>query len=186
MHRESQYLLHHHQQQQQQNPRSSAGGFELDKPDLALHYPPHLQNPQYSLFQAQSLLPTHKPLPYDYNSYPSTLPSDSPAIAAKQLMTNPRDCESGSEGLRYQVPEPAGNVEVGTCEPAAQEMGAGRDHDQGMSEWGVIDRLVATSHIGNEESSKGIRFEDANAQSVHQINQLSLRGEMDFWGYAGK
>ncbi|XP_061359411.1 protein BEARSKIN2-like [Gastrolobium bilobum] len=168
MHRENQYLLH-----QQQNPRNPSG-FELDKPELALHYP-HLQNPQYSLFQSQPLLHTQKPLVYDY-SYASSLPSD-PPIIAKQLMTNPRDCESGSDGLRYQVSEPG--MEVGSCEPA-QEMGAGRS--EGMNEWGVLDRLV-TTHLGNEDSTKGVRFEDANPQSVHQINQLSLRGEMDFWGY---
>ncbi|KAK4285040.1 hypothetical protein QN277_001787 [Acacia crassicarpa] len=187
--RESQYLLLH-----QQNPRtSSSSGFQLEKPELALHYPPHLQNPQYSLFQAQALLPpaTH------YTSYSSALPSDTPSLAAKQLMTNPAatgDCDSGgggSEGLRYQVSETA-NMEVGTCEPTGhQEIGTTRE-DQGFNEWGVLDRLVVTSsshhhHIGNEESSKGVRFEDANnPQSVHQINhqqQLSLRGEVDFWGY---
>ena len=170
MQRESQYLL---------NPRnpSSASGFELDKPELALHYP-HMQNPQYSLFHTQSLLPTHKPIVYDY-SYASTLPSDSPVVA-KQLMSNPRDCDSGSEGLRYQVPEPG--LEVGTCEQAHQDIATGRD--EGMNEWGVLDRLVSvSSHLGNEESSKGVRFEGANVQSVQPINQLSLRGEMDFWGY---
>ncbi|XP_054817189.1 protein BEARSKIN2 [Prosopis cineraria] len=186
MHRESQYLLHHHHHQQQPNPRNSSG-FELQKPELALHYPPHLQNPQYSLFQAQPLLPAH------FNSYSSSaLTSDhTPALAAKQLMTNPAgDCDSGSEGLRYQVSAETGNMEVGTCEPSGQEIGTGRE-DQGFNEWGVFDRLVVTSHhhLGNEESSKGVRFEDnANAQqSVHQINhhqqQLSLRGEVDFWGY---
>ena len=173
MHRENQYLLHQHQ-----NPRNnpSSSGFELDKPELGLHYP-HLQNPQYSLFQSQQpLLQTHKPMVYDY-SYEPALPSEPPVIV-KQLMTNPRDCESGSEGLRYQVSEPG--MEVGSCEQA-QEMGGGRG--EGMNEWGVLDRLV-TSHLGNEDSAnKGVRFEDANPQSVHQINQLSLRGEMDFWGY---
>ncbi|XP_028805994.1 protein BEARSKIN2 [Neltuma alba] len=184
MRRESQYLMHHHHQQQQ-NPRNSSG-FQLEKPELALHYPPpHLQNPQYSLFQAQPLLPPAA----HYNSYSSALPSDTPSMAAKQLMTNPAgDCDSGgSEGLRYQVSE-TGNMEVGTCEPTGQEIGTGREDQGGFNEWGVLDRLVVTSHhLGNEESSKGVRFEDAsNPQSVHQINhqqQLSLRGEVDFWGY---
>lgn len=169
MNRENHYLLH-----QQQNPRNPSGsGFELDKPELGLHYP-HMQTPQYSLFQSQPLLQNHKPMAYDY-SYASALPSDPPVIV-KQLMTNPRDCESGSEGLRYQVSEPG--MEDGSCEGAA---GGGRG--EGMNEWGVLDRLV-TSHLGNEESTKGVRFEDANPQSVHHINQLSLRGEMDIWGYA--
>lgn len=91
-------------------------------------------------------------------------------------MTNPRDCESGSDhhhGLqRYQVSEPG--IEVGSCEPN-QEMGVGRNSHEGMNEWGVLDRLVSTTHQ---------EIDANNPQSVHQINQLSLRGEMDFWGYA--
>ncbi|KAL4389912.1 hypothetical protein HN51_010857 [Arachis hypogaea] len=187
MQRENHYLLHHHQQQQNPrngNPSSSSSGFdELDKPELGLHHYPHMQNPHYSLFHhSQPLLhpQAHKPIVYDY-SYTPALPSDPPVIA-KQLMTNPRDCDSGgSEGLRYQqVSEPG--MEVGSCEQA-QEMGAAaatRGGGEGMNEWGVLDRLV-TGNLGNEDSAnKGIRFEDANP---HQINQLSLRGEMDFWGY---
>ncbi|XP_057457037.1 protein BEARSKIN2-like [Lotus japonicus] len=171
MHRDNQYLL-----LQQQNTRNPSG-FELDKPELGLHHYPHLQNqPQYALFQSQQpLLQSHKPMVYNDYSYASSLPSDPPL---KQLMTNPRDCESGSDGLRYQVSE--SGMEVGSCEPP-QEMGGGRG--EGMNEWGVLDRLV-TSHLGNEDSTKEVRFDDANPQSVHQINQLSLRGEMDFWGYA--
>ena len=96
----------------------------------------------------------------------------------KQLMSNPRDCESGSENLRYQACEPG--LEVATCEPAQQMVTAGRD--EGMNEWAMLNRLV-TSQLGNEDPSKGIRFEDVNPSSVPQINQLSLRGEMDFWGY---
>ncbi|PQQ17598.1 protein BEARSKIN2 [Prunus yedoensis var. nudiflora] len=66
----------------------------------------------------------------------------------------------------------------------------GRDHhDQGgMNEWAMLDRLV-TSHLGNDQdsSSKGARYDqhaNAAASSVTQINNhLSLRGEMDLWGY---
>ncbi|CAL0334301.1 unnamed protein product [Lupinus luteus] len=179
-HRENHYLLHHHQhqQQQQQNPRNPSGsGFELDKPELGLHYPLlQQQNPHYSLFQSQqSLLQTHKDVDYDYSSYASGMPSVPPLIV-KQLMTNPKDCESASEGLRYQVSE--AGMEVGSCEAG----GGGGRTGEGMNEWGVLDRLV-TSHLGNnEDSTKAVRFEDA--ANPHNINQLSLRGEMDFWGYA--
>ncbi|KAJ7949627.1 NAC domain protein [Quillaja saponaria] len=150
MHRENQYLL----RQQQQNP---AGNFELNKPELSLHYS-HMQTPPYSLFQSQTLLPTHKPIVYDYSS---SLPSDNSPVMVKQFMSNPRDCESGSEaGLRYQVCE--AGLEVGNCE-TCPEMGSGRE-EQGISEWGMLDRLVnVTTHLGNEESAKGVRFEDANA-----------------------
>ncbi|PPD83665.1 hypothetical protein GOBAR_DD19390 [Gossypium barbadense] len=128
---------------------------ELNKAELALHYPPHIPTPthQYSLFHPQTLLPTHKSMTaYEYAPPPPVgLPSESShPIMIKQLMSsNPRDCDSGSESVRYQ------------CETGLE---------------------------GQDSSSKGVRFEDSNnngtnATSVHPINQLSLRGEMDFWGY---
>ncbi|CAL0329448.1 unnamed protein product [Lupinus luteus] len=171
MHRDNHYLLH---QQNLRNP--SDIGFELDKPELALHYPHLQQNPHYPLFQSQHpLLQPHKPMAYDY-SYASGIPSE-PPLMVKQLMTNPRDCESDNEGLRYQVSE--GGMEVGSCEAGTGEGRSG----EGMNEWGVLDRLV-TSHLGataNEDSSKGVRFEDA----PNPHHPLSLRGEiMDFWGYS--
>lgn len=84
--------------------------------------------------------------------------------------------------MRYQC-------ETG-LEGVAAGGGSGRDDEnEGMNEWGMLNRLV-TSHmgIGQDSSSKGVRFEDTNNNgtnptSVHPINQLSLRGEMDFWGY---
>ncbi|KAJ9676429.1 hypothetical protein PVL29_025111 [Vitis rotundifolia] len=146
---------------------------------LPFHYS-HIPTPQYSHnLQSQTLLPPHKPIAYDF----SPLPSDSP-VMIKQLMSNPRDCESaGSESLRYQPCEPG--MEVNTCEPGAHHhqhmVGPGRE--ESLSEWSMLDRLV-TSHLSHEDSSsKGVRFEDGNGSSVQQMNQLSLRGEMDFWGY---
>ncbi|XVE70317.1 hypothetical protein DITRI_Ditri10aG0062700 [Diplodiscus trichospermus] len=170
MHRSDQYLLRHqHNHNTQQN-------FELNKAELALHYPgmaTQTVTPQYSIFQPQTLV--HKPISYEY---PAALPSDSP-VMIKQLISNHRDCESGSESVRYKACETG--LEVGTCEPTQPMAVAGRD--EGLSEWSMLDRLV-TSHIGHEDSSKSVRFEDStNAPSVHLINQLSLRGEMDFWSY---
>ncbi|KAJ4847348.1 Protein BEARSKIN2 [Turnera subulata] len=168
MNRDNQYLLRQHQGSTTQLP------FELNKPELALHYT-HMTTPhQYSLLQSQTLLPIHKPIGYDYPA----LPSESP-IMVKQFMSNGRDCESGSESLRYQQAACEPGIEVGTCEPT-QQMVAGRE--EGMNEWAMLDRIV-TTQLGNEDSSKGVRYEDANAPSVTPINQLSLRGEMDFWGY---
>ncbi|XP_057992393.1 protein BEARSKIN2-like [Hevea brasiliensis] len=162
---------HHHEQ-----------AFELNKPELALHHHyPHMATPTphySSLFESQNLVPTH--------SYSSALASAVSPVMAKQFMSNTRDCESGSEtALRYPQSCEAG-LEVGTCEPNQhhQQMGVGRDdhHHQGLNEWSMLDRIV-TPHLGNDDSSKGVRFEDANSASVNPINQLSLRGEMDFWGY---
>lgn len=119
----------------------------------------------------------------------------------KQLMSNNnnvpiRDCDTstGSEScLRYQACEP-GLDEVGTCEPAGQNMVAAA----GGSEWAMLDRLVTSNdhelagHGHEDSSTKGVRFHqvDANASSAsdqinnpHHHHELSLRGEMDFWGY---
>ncbi|XP_039039606.1 protein BEARSKIN2-like [Hibiscus syriacus] len=134
------------------NPTTQQCLEELNKAELALHYP-SLHPPQYSIFQTQTQV--------GYNEYPP-------------LIGNPRDCESGSESGRYQ----AGLEGVG---------GARDDEIEGMNEWGMLDRLV-TSHVGiAQDSSKGLRFEASAAanggSSVHPINQLSFRGEMNFWDY---
>lgn len=144
-------------------------GFDLYKPDhhLALHYPhlPHYDSATIQA-QAQALVPAHKPMGYDFPG--------SPGLMVKQLISNPRDCESGgSESLPYQ----------GGCQQRLEEAVPGREDN--LNEWAVLDRLV-TPHVtgGGPEglgSSKRVGFEDANVP--HQINQLSLRAEMDFWGY---
>ncbi|KAJ9134889.1 hypothetical protein P3X46_032134 [Hevea brasiliensis] len=172
--KDSQFLVfqspttHHHQQ-----------AFELNKTELGLHYQyPHMAaiTPHYSPLQSQNLMPTH-----NYSSAPG---SGSP-VMAKQFISNARDCESGSESFRYPQSSEAG-LEVGTCEPANdhQQMGLGRDDDhQRLNEWSMLDGIV-TPHLGNDGSSKGVRFEDPNnASSVNPNNHLSLRGEMDFWGH---
>ncbi|KAE8699090.1 Protein BEARSKIN2 [Hibiscus syriacus] len=157
---------------------------ELKKAELALHYPPphhHMPTPtpQCHLFHTQTIVPTGK-VAIGYTEYasPVGLPSEShhQPIMIKQLMGNHRECESGSENVRYQA-----------CETGIEGVGGGRDDEnQGMNEWGMLDGLV-TSHIGlGQDSNKVVRFEDGaatNGTSVHPINQLSLRGEMDFWGY---
>ncbi|XP_041004274.1 protein BEARSKIN2-like [Juglans microcarpa x Juglans regia] len=184
MHRsENQYLAHQHH---------NKGNQPSFDPELALHQYSHIPAiSQYSLFQSQpGLFPTvdHKPqLGFDYSiQLPNN--SESPCIMVKQLMSNSRDCESGSESLRYQAAnscEP-GSLEVGTCsEPAvAQQMVTGRSEVEVMQQWAMLDRHLVTSDrgdLGNEDSSKGVIFEDINASSsVNQINPLSLRGEMDF------
>lgn len=175
---------------QQQQP------FELNKPaDLALHYSSHLQPSQYSLFPSSEALMSNSQKPLGGYEFGST-----------------RDCESGCDSFRYggshhqqQTCEPG--LEVSTCEEAqaqaqaqAQSViglgGANCRGDPGInSEWAI---LVAPPPMGNaphphqhqqDSSSKGKRFEieDSNQTPVnHHMNQLSLRGEMDFWGYSAK
>ncbi|CAN7092218.1 unnamed protein product [Brassica rapa subsp. narinosa] len=107
-----------------------------------------------------------------------------PSLGVDYSSGFPRDCESAaSEGLQYQQACEPG-LEVGTSETVANH-----NHQQGLGEWSMMDRLV-TCHLGNEDSSRGIRFEDGNnnssavVQPVPTSNQLSLRSEMDFWGYS--
>ncbi|KAM1118654.1 hypothetical protein ACFX2I_042939 [Malus domestica] len=83
-------------------------------------------------------------------------------------------CKSDSEGLRYQACEPV--LEVGTCEPnhqlntivegagAAGERDNNHDH-QRMSKWAMLDRLVTSHDLVNDQdsSSKGAAYKDANA-----------------------
>ncbi|KAJ4952707.1 hypothetical protein NE237_029539 [Protea cynaroides] len=145
--------------------------FDLYKPDdLALHYS-HIPAPPFSNIQPQALLHDLSTLPSD-TSNPSML---------MNLFSNQRDCDSGgSESLAGQIHYHSqqaceASLEVGTCESAQHQMVGGR----GLNDW---DMLV-NSHLGREDSSKGARFGDSNPTSVHQINQLSLCGEMDFWGY---
>ncbi|GAA0162292.1 hypothetical protein LIER_18415 [Lithospermum erythrorhizon] len=125
--------------------------------------------PQYSShIQVQNFMPTRKASTYDHFS---NIPSESP-IMVRQLMTNTRDCESRSENLRYQCCDESG-LEVGTCDVNATR-------EENINDWGIL----VNSQLGADDSSKGVRFEDdASVSSINQINQLSLRGEMDFWGY---
>ncbi|XP_043722627.1 protein BEARSKIN2-like [Telopea speciosissima] len=155
---------------------SNQPGFDLYKPDLALHYS-HIPALPYSNLQPQALLHDLSTLPSDTTTNPSML---------KNLLSIQRDCDSGggggSESLAGQIhfqPHQAceAGLEVGTCESAQQHLVGGRE--EGLNDWAML----VNSHLGQEDSSKGVRFGDANSTSVHQINQLSLRGEMDFWGY---
>ncbi|XP_023773275.1 protein BEARSKIN1 [Lactuca sativa] len=161
----NQYLQYQQTHQQQQN-------F-----DLGLNYNHH-QHPH--------LIPTHKPLGYGFLNLPS---EDSP-LMVRQLMTNPRECDSGScenqLDVGYQACEPG--LEVDTCEQV-QIMVNTNVREETVNGWGMVDRLV-TSHIGqpNEDvnSTKGmLRYRDdtTSSLSMQHVNQLSLRGEMDFWGY---
>ncbi|XP_057950503.1 protein BEARSKIN2-like [Malania oleifera] len=174
-HRDShQYLL-----RQQHNQYGSQHALELSKPhELALHYShiptvPH----EYPPAHVQSLIPTHKPISYDFP------PLDSPALMVKQLVSNhQRDCEN----LRYQSYTEPG-LEVGTCsgQPTQHLVNvAAAGREENLNEWAMLNHRVVTSdHLEQEDSSKGVRFEDTNASSVHRMSHLSLRNEMDFWGY---
>ncbi|PIA47040.1 hypothetical protein AQUCO_01400032v1 [Aquilegia coerulea] len=152
--------------------------FDLYKPELGLQYSNNINHPadtggiHYSSLQPQTLMlqaHNNKPIGYD-----------------PQLLSNQRDnCDSGSESLAA-----GGQVQY-------EQQGAALDHqsqqmvgerDEGLNDWTMLNGLVTPHQLGHEDSSSKpvVRFEDStNASSVNQINQqLSIRGEMDFWGYA--
>ncbi|CAM8914788.1 unnamed protein product [Rhodiola kirilowii] len=161
-----------------QQATSAAAGNSLDnhhiyKPtELALHYS-HLPMPHYnSLLQAPqtTLIPSST---HAYSNNGHGLGSDESPVMVKQFMSNPRDqLESGSESMRYGQDT---GLEDGTCEA--------RGDDQSLGEWAMLDRLVTTtSHqIGGQQQHHGGSARDHT--HGNQINQLSLRSEMDFWGY---
>ncbi|KAI3761113.1 hypothetical protein L1987_51521 [Smallanthus sonchifolius] len=157
-----QYLTYQQQQQQQQSC------------DLGLNY-----THQYPHFIGT----THKPLGCGFLNLPS---EDSP-IMVRQLMSNRRECDSGScenqLDLGYPTCEPG--LEVDISEPTLNMIDASVREDT-SNEWGMIDRPV-TSHLvvqHNEDanSTKGmLRYRDdaTSSSSLQPINQLSLQG-MEF------
>ncbi|XP_057528053.1 protein BEARSKIN2-like [Amaranthus tricolor] len=79
---------------------------------------------------------------------------------------------------------------TGACEagPIALEIGpceSSNPHHQGINEWTMLDRVVGHQQDDDQQASA-----DNLTSAVHEMNQqqqqhqLSLRGEMDFWGYA--
>ncbi|CAI9105590.1 OLC1v1004539C1 [Oldenlandia corymbosa var. corymbosa] len=185
-----QYLLH-----QQQNQHHGLG--------MGLTYnslvPPAPSHPASNLLhlQAQSFIPTHEPplggggSYHDHYSAHLSLTESAlvPMMQVKQLVmsggaantattTPTRDCESGStdHGNNNNTLAPDHSHDQLGLE------GKGDDNDdQGqnnLSEWGVIDHgLVTTS---TAPSAHDHQPENNNNNNNH----LSLRGEMDFWGYA--
>ncbi|KAG6607548.1 Protein BEARSKIN2, partial [Cucurbita argyrosperma subsp. sororia] len=152
----SRTFMHNQLRQPQQN-YATHPTFELNKSDLALHYMPTTapsSHFSHPLFHPNISTLNHKPLGSAAAAY------DYPSLSSLP-------------------PDTPLMVKQLMSNPETDQPG------DGMTEpWAMLDRLV-TSHLGNEDSSKDVRFEDENGSpSVSQINQLSLRGEMDFWGYA--
>ncbi|GAB4861168.1 hypothetical protein Ancab_036325 [Ancistrocladus abbreviatus] len=166
--------------------------------ELGLHSYSHLPLPQphhdqYS-HHHPNLFPTHSDgvnnnneaigLYHEFST--RQLTTDQSPLMLKQLI--PRDCESaaaaaGSESLGYGPT--ANGLEV-VSSPQQQMVVASAGAAAAASEWAMpmLDRLVPPpTHSVNDDA-------DTNS-SLHQMNQqqqpdqqLSLRGEMNFWGYA--
>ncbi|XP_074314125.1 protein BEARSKIN2-like [Silene latifolia] len=84
--------------------------------------------------------------------------------------------------LLYQSGPEAGPTLEMAAEPSDPH------HHQGINEWTMLDRAVV-GHPQDDEVQGGNNNNNGNdlSSTVHDINQqqqqLSLRGEMDFWGY---
>ncbi|KAL9229928.1 hypothetical protein vseg_005341 [Gypsophila vaccaria] len=79
----------------------------------------------------------------------------------------------------YNNTEEAGpTLEMAACEPSDPHH---HHHHQGINEWTMLDRAV----VGDDEQGNGMptTVHDMSQQQQQQ-QQLSIRGEMDFWGYA--
>ncbi|KAK9054282.1 hypothetical protein SSX86_025360 [Deinandra increscens subsp. villosa] len=159
-----QYLTydHHHQQQQQQQQQNF---------DLGLNYA-HQQYPHL-------ISTTHKPPGCDFLN----LPSEESPIMVRQLMSNHRECNSGScenqLGVGYHTCEPG--LEVDISGPTQNMINTNVREDT-SNEWGMIDRLVS-SHLGDANATKGLlRYRDdaTSSSSMQPINQLSLGGRLEF------
>lgn len=156
--------------------RQEAGfqGFELA---LHHHHPPNIPATHFTC-TAHDSLQCPKPLGYDFPA----VTGESPAMM-KQFLAPHRGFDGADQSLacQVQVHHQAcdGRTEVasGSChEPGhGQQMLVGRD--EGLNEWAM---LVS---MGQEDPSKAARFGETTSAPVHQINQLSVRGEMDLWGY---
>ncbi|KAG9459537.1 hypothetical protein H6P81_004045 [Aristolochia fimbriata] len=158
--------------------------FDLYKRDLALYpqVPSAAASGPFSHLQPPAI--AKAALSYDF---PAITTGDSPAMM-KQFLSNSQSgnaCDTaeslGRQVQHYQQACEGGMDQVGSChEPEAQQMVEGRD--ESLNDWAMLDRLVT---IGQDHSdpSKGVRFGDANASSVTQMNPIPFRGEMDLWGY---
>lgn len=96
----------------------------------------------------------HGPMPPFYD-FPAVTGESSPANMVKQLLATMGCAES---------------------DPAQQMVDHGSE-EAGLSDWALS---VTTGQV--DDPSKAARFGDAY-MPVHQINRLSIRGEMDLWGY---
>ncbi|KAK4337863.1 hypothetical protein RND71_042350 [Anisodus tanguticus] len=139
--------------------QQQAQGHGLNYSHIPLALPPYNSHVQ---LQAQNFIPTNKLLGYHGFSRET---SESPIMLKQLISSTDRGCSD--QNLPYH-----------------QEVGSNCDH-QNLNEWGMI---VTSQQLGQEEDDSaktvGVRFvHDTNTSSMNQINQLSLSGEMDFWGY---
>ncbi|XP_038890265.1 protein BEARSKIN2-like [Benincasa hispida] len=156
-------FMHRDSQYQLRQPQQNYAShptFELNKSDLALHYIP-------------TPLPTSHNFPHHHLFHPNLspikpgLPGSSAAYDYPALSSLPPDAPLMVKQLMSNNSE-TGQPTDGMTEP-----------------WAMLDRLV-TSHLGNEDSNKDVRFDtNTGSSSVSfQINQLSVESEMTFGGYA--
>ncbi|XP_011621045.1 protein BEARSKIN2 [Amborella trichopoda] len=157
--------LHHHNQP----------AFDLYKPpELGLQFTN--MNPSHDLqMQVQAQIQSQRPpLGYDFSGL-----SASSETIAKPFLQIQRPCEgeSFSKNLSYQACDNGMNMNMAQC-GAPQEMVEMREDN--LNDWSA---LLVGSHLSGEDSSKAMRYSDANAAS-NTINPAPLRNEIDLWNFA--
>ncbi|XP_010688726.2 protein BEARSKIN2 [Beta vulgaris subsp. vulgaris] len=140
----------------------------------------HTNNPHY---QHHLLLRNNDPQPtstFDLYSMKPDLglhnyshPHQITALPPHDYPTHPHHLYQAATAACEAVPTA---LEMGACEPSDP-------HHQGINEWTMLDRVVGHQQDDPNGDQQGNNL----SSTVHEINQqqqLSLRGEMDFWGYA--
>ncbi|KNA24792.1 hypothetical protein SOVF_012420 [Spinacia oleracea] len=134
----------------------------MNKPDLGLHSYPH----------SHQIGPLHPP-PDQYPTH--------------HLYQAPTDCDGGGGGGGGGGVPTA--LEVTVCEPSDPHHH--HHHQAGINEWAMLDRVIGHQQddhpdttANNDLTSTVLEMNQQQQQQQQQHQQLSLRGEMDFWGYA--
>ncbi|GAB4845097.1 hypothetical protein Ancab_038503 [Ancistrocladus abbreviatus] len=147
---------------------------------------PHPHHDQYSrhhqiLVPAQSDSGNNNEAMGLYHDFSTRqLTTDQSPLMLKQLI--PRDCESAAAGENLGYGQTTNGLEVASS--PQQQMVVASAAVAASGEWTMpmLDRPVPPPlHNTNDDSETNSSLHQLNRQ---QQQQLSLRGEMDFWGYA--
>ncbi|KAK9691394.1 hypothetical protein RND81_09G194600 [Saponaria officinalis] len=125
--------------------------------------------------QATSTFDLYMNKPTDLGLHNYTHPHQITPLSDYTTVTHPNQ-------LYNAVGEAGPTLEMSACEPSNPH------HHQGINEWTMLDRAVVGHPQGDEQGNADnlstTVHDMAQQQQRQQQQHLSLRGEMDFWGYA--
>ncbi|KAJ8427289.1 hypothetical protein Cgig2_003025 [Carnegiea gigantea] len=73
---------------------------------------------------------------------------------------------------------------AGTCETGLGLEVAACEPSNPQNQWAIIDRVVGHDQDDHQQDQSNSNTLSSTVHQMNQQQQLSLRGEMDFWGYA--